>query len=37
VRGKEALAKLPKAERADWQKLWAEVEELRQRAEERQK
>jgi tetratricopeptide (TPR) repeat protein len=31
VRG-NALAKLPEAERAPWQKLWAEVEGLRQRA-----
>jgi serine/threonine-protein kinase len=28
VRGKEALAKLPEAERAGWQKLWSEVDEL---------
>jgi tetratricopeptide (TPR) repeat protein len=28
VRGKEALAKLPEAERAAWQQLWAEVETL---------
>jgi serine/threonine protein kinase/Flp pilus assembly protein TadD len=32
VRGQEALAKLPAAERADWQKLWQEVDALRQRA-----
>jgi len=32
VRGAEALAKLPQAERGDWQKLWEEVEALRQRA-----
>jgi tetratricopeptide (TPR) repeat protein len=32
VRGVEALARLPAAERPDWQKLWQEVEELRQRA-----
>jgi tetratricopeptide (TPR) repeat protein len=32
LRGPEALAKLPAAERADWQKLWQEVEALRQRA-----
>jgi hypothetical protein len=25
VRGPEALAKLPEAERAGWQKLWADV------------
>jgi tetratricopeptide (TPR) repeat protein len=31
VRGMEALAKLPEAERLEWQKLWQEVEELRQR------
>jgi tetratricopeptide (TPR) repeat protein len=31
VRG-DALAKLPEAERREWQKLWAEVEALRQRA-----
>jgi tetratricopeptide (TPR) repeat protein len=32
VRGVEALGRLPAAERAGWQKLWQEVEELRQRA-----
>jgi hypothetical protein len=32
VRGPEALAKLPQAERKGWQKLWEEVEALRQRA-----
>jgi tetratricopeptide (TPR) repeat protein len=32
VRGEQALAGLPAAERADWQKLWQEVEALRQRA-----
>jgi serine/threonine protein kinase/Flp pilus assembly protein TadD len=32
VRGPEALAKLPEAERNDWQKLWAEVDQLRQEA-----
>jgi tetratricopeptide (TPR) repeat protein len=32
VRGVEALGRLPAAERPDWQKLWQEVEELRQRA-----
>jgi hypothetical protein len=32
VRGSEALERLPAAERADWQKLWQEVEELRHRA-----
>jgi hypothetical protein len=28
VRDKEALAKLPEAERAAWQQLWADVETL---------
>jgi tetratricopeptide (TPR) repeat protein len=32
VRGDKALAKLSEAERKDWQKLWQEVETLRQRA-----
>jgi WD40 repeat protein len=32
VRGSEALERLPAAERAEWQKLLQEVEELRQRA-----
>ncbi len=32
VRGAEALAKLPEAERGDWQRLWEEVAALRQRA-----
>jgi serine/threonine protein kinase len=32
VRGSEALGRLPAAERPGWQKLWQEVEELRQRA-----
>jgi Flp pilus assembly protein TadD/serine/threonine protein kinase len=32
VRGDQALAKLPEVERADWQKLWQEVDALRQRA-----
>ncbi len=32
VRGPDALARLPEAERGDWQKLWEEVEALRQRA-----
>jgi tetratricopeptide (TPR) repeat protein len=32
VRGEKALAGLPEAERADWQKLWQEVEALRQQA-----
>jgi hypothetical protein len=31
VRGPEALAKLPEAERRPWQQLWADVEALRQR------
>jgi tetratricopeptide (TPR) repeat protein len=32
VRGDKALVKLPEAERKDWQKLWEEVQALRQRA-----
>jgi superkiller protein 3 len=32
VRDKDAPAKLPEAERAAWQQLWAEVETLRQKA-----
>jgi serine/threonine protein kinase/Flp pilus assembly protein TadD len=32
VRGDEALSRLPEAERKDWQKIWQEVEQLRQRA-----
>jgi serine/threonine-protein kinase len=32
LRGPEALAKLPEAERQQWQTLWQEVEALRQRA-----
>ncbi len=32
VRGTESLAKLPEAERKEWQKLWQEVEKLRQLA-----
>jgi tetratricopeptide (TPR) repeat protein len=32
VRAEHALGMLPEAERADWQKLWQEVEALRQRA-----
>jgi hypothetical protein len=28
VRDKEALEKLPEAERTEWRKLWAEVDEL---------
>src|SRR5262249_4579380 len=35
VRDKEALAKLPQAERADWQKLWSEVEATRRRCEDK--
>jgi hypothetical protein len=34
VRGSEALGKLPEAERQEWQKLWQEVEALRQRSNE---
>jgi tetratricopeptide (TPR) repeat protein len=32
VRGEEALARLPEAERREWQKLWQETEGLRKRA-----
>jgi serine/threonine protein kinase/tetratricopeptide (TPR) repeat protein len=32
VRGPKALAKLPDAERQEWQKLWEELEKLRKRA-----
>jgi serine/threonine-protein kinase len=32
VRGPEALAKLPEAERQDWQKLWADVADVLARA-----
>jgi tetratricopeptide (TPR) repeat protein len=32
VRAETALARLPESERPDWQKLWEEVEALRQRA-----
>jgi hypothetical protein len=32
VRGKEGLAKLPADERAEWEKLWAEVDALLQRS-----
>src|SRR4029077_15617790 len=32
VRGPEALAKLPEAERLEWQKLWADVEETMKKA-----
>jgi hypothetical protein len=32
VRGAEALAKLPEAERQQWQKLWADVAETLRRA-----
>jgi hypothetical protein len=34
VRGKEALAQLPEAERAAWQQLWADVEKLLQKTQE---
>jgi hypothetical protein len=34
VRGKEALAKLPEAERDSWQQLWAEVEALLKKTQE---
>jgi tetratricopeptide (TPR) repeat protein len=32
VRGEQAVGRLPEAERGDWQKLWQEVEALRERA-----
>jgi len=32
VRGDEALAKLPEAERHEWRKLWQDVAELERRA-----
>jgi tetratricopeptide (TPR) repeat protein len=32
VRGADALRRLPSEERSDWQKLWREVQDLRQRA-----
>src|SRR5262249_54311777 len=35
VRDPKALAELPEAERAEWQKLWAEVEALRKKAAEK--
>jgi serine/threonine-protein kinase len=35
VRGAEALARLPKGERQEWEKLWQEVEALRRRAAQR--
>ena len=35
VRDAESLAKLPDAERKEWEALWAEVESLRKRAQER--
>jgi hypothetical protein len=34
VRGKDALVKLPEAERAAWQQLWAEVDSLLQKTQE---
>jgi serine/threonine protein kinase/Flp pilus assembly protein TadD len=34
IRGPESLSKLPEAERQEWQKLWQEVEALRQRSSE---
>jgi len=34
VRGAESLAKLPQAERGEWQRLWEEVAALRQWAKE---
>jgi tetratricopeptide (TPR) repeat protein len=35
VRGAEALARLPQGERSEWEKLWQEIEALRQRAAQR--
>jgi tetratricopeptide (TPR) repeat protein len=35
VRDKETLAKLPEQEREEWQKLWADMEALRKKAEEK--
>jgi hypothetical protein len=32
IRDKDALAKLPEGERADWLKLWADVEALSKQA-----
>jgi hypothetical protein len=32
VRDADALAKLPEAERADWRKLWADVDAVLQKA-----
>jgi hypothetical protein len=37
VRDKEALAKLPAQEQEAWQKLWAEVEAVLKKAEEKTK
>jgi tetratricopeptide (TPR) repeat protein len=37
IRGSEALAELPEAERKEWRKLWTEVEALGQRAGEKAK
>jgi tetratricopeptide (TPR) repeat protein len=37
VRGPEALAKLPDAERLEWQKLWADVAEMLKRARDSEK
>jgi serine/threonine-protein kinase len=37
VRGAAALAKLPEAERDDWQRLWEEVAALHKRAQPKQK
>jgi serine/threonine protein kinase/tetratricopeptide (TPR) repeat protein len=37
VRGADALAKLPEAERGDWQQLWEDVAALRQRAQPKKK
>ena len=35
VRGRQALAKLPEAERQAWQKLWKDVADMLKRAQEK--
>jgi hypothetical protein len=35
VRGPQALAKLPEVERRDWQKLWSDIADMLNRAEEK--
>jgi hypothetical protein len=37
VRGADALAKLPQAERGDWQQLWEDVTALQKRAQPKKK